>query len=105
MCSRVRACVWRNLGTGCGVTRWRVRRYCCNCSHSFTIRSDWLQDGGTTFLGEATYNGYQVCSTAVAVVCVRHDLSVRCPCALWQAYEWLKYGSEANHYLATTDGT
>ena len=40
-----------------------------------------------------------------AVVCVRHDLSVRCPCALWQAYEWLKYGNEANHYLATTDGT
>lgn len=54
--------------------------YCCNCSRVFTVRSDWLQDGGTTFLGASTVNGFKT-------------------------LEWLKYGASPNHYYATADAT
>ena len=57
-----------------------THQYCCLCGKVFTIRSDWLQDGGTTYVGEFKINGRDV-------------------------YGWLKYGASDNYYFATTDST
>lgn len=54
--------------------------FCCTCGSAFTIRSDWLLSGGTTYTGTSVQFGRP-------------------------ADGWLKYGNEANHYYATQDGT
>ena len=60
----------------------RVKTCCvCHCSFCpFTVRSDWLQDGGTSYQGRSTVSGVE-------------------------ADEWLKQGASDNHYYATTDAT
>jgi hypothetical protein len=47
---------------------------------ALAIRSDWLQNGGTTYTGVTQYLGKQ-------------------------AQSWLKYGAYANHYYNTPDAT
>ena len=59
---------------------WPGTGNCCIYGDALAIRSDWLQDGGTTYQGETTYLGKP-------------------------AQEWLKYGAYANHYYCTPDAT
>ena len=50
--------------------------YCCNCSAAFTVRSDWLQDGGTTYVGQTLVGNINT-------------------------NEWLKQGASDNHYYSS----
>lgn len=72
-------CTVINALNGHSYLSWPDSGACCLCADTWTIRADWLQDGGTTYTGRSTQFGQT-------------------------ADGWLKYGASANHYYATADG-
>ena len=73
------SCTVLNVGGNVSTTYIMSGDTCCACRAPwmpFTIRSDWLQDGGASYVGVASVDGQP-------------------------ADEWLKQGASDNHYYAT----
>ena len=74
------ACTVLNSADGTLYLLFPSSSRCCRCRPALTIRSDWLQDGGTKYTGATTVRGVDVDS-------------------------WLKYGASDNHYYSARDST